>query len=398
MQTQVAETESREQSQSVGIGHVAAIAGVIVFITVLAAVVIVWRAKTTAHATAATPVERVHELHRFHLPPDGPAGDGVSWLVYRRPDQLTHQILAVKELRWNINEHAFIDEVTYMSSLLHPALVRIIGFARPDNELHGQIVTEWFPNGSLADLMQDQPRYQALDSTRKVRIVVGIWVAMRYIHDAGSIHRNLKPSNVLLDLDYKPCVSDFGSAQFHRLRSSQTEGTQMYKAPEAGEAFGSNSEVDVFSFGMMLWEILTGKSLCKAFEGDGGPGVPFDWAAHVADGHRPRLEGLNRTATDLLEKCWAIPLSPRCRFRQILKDLRSADYQLLPDVRTDDIKRYVRDVKAFERQNPARNLASTGDSNDGTAAVDFGAVDFDFGAVDGDRGAVEDEFSSVDYD
>jgi serine/threonine protein kinase len=322
--------------------------------------------------------------------------------------------LAVKELRWNIGEHAFVDEVTYMSSLPHPALVRIIGFARPHNELHGQIVTEWLANGSLADLMQDQRRYEALDSTRKARIVVGICLAMRYIHDAGGIHRNLKPSNVLLDLDYRPRVSDFASAQFYRLRSSQTEGTQMYKAPDAGEPFGSNKELDLFSFGMMLWEILTGKSLCKAFEGDGRPGVPFDWAAHVANGHRPSLEGLNRTATGLLEKCWAIPASPRLSFRQILKDLRSADYQLLPDVRTEDIKRYVREVKAFERQNPARNLAGTGDLNGGTRMADFnfGAVDFDYGAVDGDRGAVDhdrgaaedtrvavdDQFSSVDGD
>jgi serine/threonine protein kinase len=206
------------------------------------------------------------------------------------------------------------------------------------------IVTEWLVNGSLNHLLSDEARYAAFDPTKKVKIVVGVCMAMRHAHNRGVIHRDLKPSNILLDENYEPRVSDFGSATAAALESTVTRGvgTLMYRAPEAHTSEHS-PKMDVFSFGMMLWEILTARNLDTLF-----PNKDFvGWQRYFEAGGRPPLSGICEDAARLLTNCWGASPHARSTFDGIINYLERIHYQLLPNkVNTDAIEEYVNRIKA----------------------------------------------------
>jgi serine/threonine protein kinase len=251
----------------------------------------------------------------------------------------------------------------------HPGLIGLIGYVMPSGDQPAQIVMEWLVNGSLEDFLSSPQRYQRLDTTTKVKIVVGVCMAMRYFHKTGGIHRDLKPSNVLLDENYEPRVSDFGSATFTWRTATVTAGvgTHVYKSPEA-DTPDQTRKMDVFSFGMMLWEVLTGKRLAEAFGGRVRKGDLAAWKRHLEQGNRPPLSGVCPAAADLLQACWGQDPSLRSSFGKIVKYLRNIDYQILPNVTAGVIQEYVGRIREEERDHPARWLADGVDT--GTGADD----------------------------
>ncbi|KAK3138883.1 hypothetical protein QOZ80_5AG0374680 [Eleusine coracana subsp. coracana] len=191
-------------------------------------------------------------------------GGGAFGSVFRGqlPDHTT--MIAVKKLEGlRQGEKQFRAEVSTLGTIQHVNLIRLLGFCSDAGDRKLLLVYEYMPNGSLdrhlfaANKLSWRARYQ---------IAVGVAKGLAYLHDECRdriIHCDVKPENVLLDAEFAPKVADFGLAKllgrdFSRVLTTM-RGTVGYLAPEwiGGEAV--TAKADVFSYGMMLFEIVSGR-------------------------------------------------------------------------------------------------------------------------------------------
>ncbi|XP_020204531.1 cysteine-rich receptor-like protein kinase 7 isoform X2 [Cajanus cajan] len=182
--------------------------------------------------------------------------------------------IAVKRLskssKQGINE--FKNEVLLIAKLQHRNLVAFVGFCL--DEQHQILIYEYVPNKSLDYFLFDSQRSKFLSWHERYNIIGGIARGILYLHEHSRlkvIHRDLKPSNVLLDENMIPKISDFGLARIVEINQDQGStnrivGTYGYMSPEYA-MFGQFSEKsDVFSFGVMVLEIITGKQNLSSYE------------------------------------------------------------------------------------------------------------------------------------
>ncbi|KAK3418798.1 hypothetical protein EUGRSUZ_H03361 [Eucalyptus grandis] len=161
-----------------------------------------------------------------------------------------------------------------LSLLRHPNLVNLIGYcAEGDQRL---LVYEYLHLKSLDDLLHDlPPDREPLDWNTRMMIAAGAARGLNYLHneaDPPVIHRDMKTSNILLDEKYQAKLSDFGLAKFGPTGdkthvSTRVLGTQGYCAPEYGLSGKLTKKSDIYSFGVVLLEIITGSRALEYVDG-----------------------------------------------------------------------------------------------------------------------------------
>ncbi|XP_020683494.1 probable LRR receptor-like serine/threonine-protein kinase At1g53420 isoform X1 [Dendrobium catenatum] len=193
-------------------------------------------------------------------------GEGGFGSVYkgRLPDGT---VIAVKQLSANSSQgnHEFINEIGMISALQHPNLVKLYGCCVEGNQL--LLVYEYMENNSLARALYGPKQCQLkLDWSTRHKICVGIAKGLTYLHEESMIkivHRDIKATNVLLDIDLNPKISDFGLAKLDEKGnthiSTRIVGTIGYMAPEYATRGYLTEKADVYSFGIVTLEIITGK-------------------------------------------------------------------------------------------------------------------------------------------
>ncbi|XP_073139397.1 probable serine/threonine-protein kinase PBL7 isoform X2 [Henckelia pumila] len=192
-------------------------------------------------------------------------GEGGFGRVYKGVLQDTGETVAIKQLDHNgcQGTREFLVEVMTLGQTDHPNLVRLIGYcAEGDQKL---LVYEYMPLGSLEEHLQDLGR--PLDWNTRMKIAAGAAKGLEYLHDKMNppiIYRDLKSSNILLGNGYHPKLSDFGLAkvgpsgdQTHV--STRVMGTYGYCAPEYAMTGQLTFRSDIYSFGVVLLEIISGR-------------------------------------------------------------------------------------------------------------------------------------------
>jgi eukaryotic-like serine/threonine-protein kinase len=184
--------------------------------------------------------------------------------IYRGTDTRTGQIVAIKvpnpEMECNV---LFFDrfkrEAEIGRKLKHPGVMKVMA---EDDPSRIYMVMEWIEGVSLRKILDEEKK---LSVERGTRIAIGICGALDYIHDHGVVHRDLKPDNILVDEDDHIKLIDFGIAcdmRSRRLtfgRLTKAMGTPDYVSPEQVKGKRGDARSDIYSLGIMLYEMVTGE-------------------------------------------------------------------------------------------------------------------------------------------
>lgn len=158
-----------------------------------------------------------------------------------------------------VNDESTLSECEIMSSLDHENIVRLLAFSRDDSIL----VMELLSTDLDAHICANDG---ALSITAALGIALGVARGVTYMHRLGVVHGDIKPANIMLDARGVPKLADFGMARIARDERAPGSapfglGTPPYMAPEllSGDQHVVSTATDMFSFGVLLWQLVTGK-------------------------------------------------------------------------------------------------------------------------------------------
>jgi serine/threonine protein kinase len=170
---------------------------------------------------------------------------------------------------------------------------------------------------------------------------------MRYVHSHGILHLDLKPANILLDADFRGKISDFGLSQPYDSEDPARGpiGTYQYSAPEqTREDFRPTTKTDVFAFGLVLFEILSGNPVF----------APSLSSWQIVGLHRkhyrpPIPSQFGPLMRRLIRKCWSRSPESRPSFEDIFTEFESVGFEIVPNANGSDIAAAVSKVIAWEQ-------------------------------------------------
>ncbi|CAL2268125.1 unnamed protein product [Prunus armeniaca] len=192
-------------------------------------------------------------------------GSGGFGKVYKGILPSSKTEIAVKrishESRQGMKE--FVAEIISIGRLRHRNLVPLLGYCRRKGEL--LLVYDYMPNGSLDKYLYDQP-VVTLNWRQRFRVIKGVASGLLYLHEEWEqvvVHRDVKASNILLDLEFNARLGDFGLARLYDHgkdpKTTRIVGTLGYLAPEHARLGRATTHTDVFSFGAFLLEVACGR-------------------------------------------------------------------------------------------------------------------------------------------
>jgi serine/threonine protein kinase len=240
-------------------------------------------------------------------------------------------------------------EADILTALKHPL---VLGLRAHIPVRTPSIITEFAGNGSLASRLTVGGQRPLPGPNRIAKVIAGIALAMRFAHSHGTIHRDLSPENILLDWDWTVRIADFGdSASLHApplvRRDAPSHWPSVdfrYLAPECYDGTFCSAS-DVFAFGLILFEILSGR-----------PAFPdylnrwqIEFMVAVEDARSEIPEVVVAPARVLIEDCWAADDRPT--FEEIADRLAEMQFKMTAHVNSAKVAEFVKRVEDWEKQN-----------------------------------------------
>jgi eukaryotic-like serine/threonine-protein kinase len=267
--------------------------------------------------------------------------------VYLANDQVLERKVALKVIHPHLaKDKSFVDkfarEAKMAAQLSHPNLVNVFDQGTDGDVIF--LVMEYVPGITLRDAMND---FGSLDANKALEIIEPLTAGLAAAHSAGILHRDLKPENVFLSDGGKVKLGDFGLAReiSEHTQTGSVVGTVAYLSPELVLRGQADARSDVYSLGVMIFEMLTGQA---PYQGEQAVQVAYQHANH----NIPAPSTLNESIPELMDEIvlWATARNPAHR--------PSSATALLP-------------VISRARADLARGLTTTLQQIDKTARIDF---------------------------
>jgi len=229
--------------------------------------------------------------------------------------------------RAQLMETQFQQEVMMLATLKHPNIVRFIGACR--KPMLWCIVTEYAKGGSVRQFLTRRSN-RSVPLKLAVKQALDVARGMAYVHGLGLIHRDLKSDNLLIFADKSIKIADFGVARIEVQTEGMTPetGTYRWMAPEMIQHRPYTQKVDVYSFGIVLWELITGM---LPFQNMTAVQAAF---AVVNKGVRPIIPSdCLPVLSDIMTRCWDANPDVRPPFMEVVRMLENAETEIMTTVR-----------------------------------------------------------------
>jgi eukaryotic-like serine/threonine-protein kinase len=210
----------------------------------------------------------LEELSRYKI--SGKLGEGAMGVVYRALDPLLERVVAVKTIKLDCSpseeedfERRFFREAKSAARLNHPNIVTVFDAGKSGDIAY--IAMEFLEGRDLRQLMI---KNHSLPVARVVEIIAAVADGLAYAHENGVVHRDIKPANIMVLDNGGVKIADFGIAQIQtgtRTMSNMIVGTSKYMSPEHIMGLPVDGRTDIFSLGVVLYQLLTGVA---PFEGE----------------------------------------------------------------------------------------------------------------------------------
>ena len=269
-------------------------------------------------------------------------------------------------------------ELDVLATINHPAIQMVYGYCFEENETLIKILSPTIQFPSLRELIQ-QEKMNNCSSTQKMNILFGIAAAMMYLQGNKFIKRNLSSQTVYIKENFEPLITDFQLAKFEKQTTIYPNNSKIQDpicfAPELLNNFDYNRKVDVFSYGTILYEILSltfptflfeqpeksqNSTNISIEECNQNSTQPFEsqkkhhhhksrysrkeLSAKIINGERPNIpENVPEPYRKLIKECWSSDCEKRPSFKDIVRTLLEPEF-LLPDVDITEFKRYANTV------------------------------------------------------
>jgi hypothetical protein len=275
-------------------------------------------------------------------------GSSGSGLVLKYQDQSANTVMAVKVFHRtaDFNSEAFLKEAGIFAAISHPCILRIIGVTLPSERSGPRIALELMPNGSVADILEkvangETPEFWT--HTTIAKIIIGTILGLIHVHGRGIIHGHLKPGNLLIGPDGRVRVGGFGSARLCEVQQI------IYAAPELLTGTKQSTKTDMYSFGLILYEIMFLQKVVSP---------TLAMAEITSDilsvARRPVIPGVtepdrcpvNPIVRNIIRRCWSVNPIERPSFTSILGELRMSGFPFYPDVDAAEVSAYLADITA----------------------------------------------------
>lgn len=206
----------------------------------------------------------INQLGRYEVVAE--LGQGAMGVVYKAIDPLIDRVVAIKTINLNQAEDEkeeyegrFYQEAKAAGRLSHPNIVTIYDVGREDHIAY--IAMEFLEGRELRDILNDG---EALSLDQILDIVAQVALGLAYAHENGIVHRDVKPSNIMVGRDGHVKITDFGIARMAssavRTQTGMVLGSPKYMSPEQVVGKELDQRSDIFSLGSLLYEMLTGRS------------------------------------------------------------------------------------------------------------------------------------------
>ena len=280
-------------------------------------------------------------------------GEGAMGVVYRALDPVLNRHVAIKVMSDALAQdmdlrERFLREAQAAGSLQHPHVVTIYDFGEVDG--HPFIAMEYVEGVDLEHLLRTNV---PLSIDEKLELAIGVLQGLAYAHRKGIIHRDIKPGNIRVDSDGKARIMDFGIAHITSSNMTRTGvmlGTPNYMAPEQIVGHEITARTDIFSVGVLLYELLTN---AKPFQGDTLHTVMYKVLSEMPPPLDKVLPGLPPSLNTVVMR--ALQKDPAQRYASALEmanDLTTIRAALTdaPAAKTLSLRRSIETALATERQ------------------------------------------------